>query len=73
MTTGTGVSSASPPARGTPPDPPPLRPQRPLPFDCCESGCARCVFDIYDEELASYESALVAWRARNPRRDPGAD
>lgn len=47
-------------------DPPPERPHKPLPFDCCESGCDRCVFDIYDEELTYYESALALWRARNP-------
>jgi len=52
------------------PDLPPAPPEKPLAFDCCESGCDRCVFDIYAEELAWYETELAAWRARNPGRDP---
>lgn len=53
-----------------PPDLPPSPPEKPLAFDCCESGCDRCVFDIYAEELAFYEAELVAWRERNPGVDP---
>lgn len=56
----------------TTPDPPPARPEKPLPFDCCESGCEHCVFDIYADELERYQSALAAWRVRNPGRDPDA-
>jgi len=52
------------------PDPPPTPPEKPLAFDCCESGCDRCVFDVYAEELAFYEAELAAWRARNPGLDP---
>src|SRR3546814_4375754 len=48
------------------PDLPPSPPEKPLAFDCCESGCDRCVFDIYAEELAFYEAELAAWRERNP-------
>lgn len=33
--------------------PPPL-PEKPLPGDCCGSGCVRCVWDIYYEELEAY-------------------
>ena len=32
--------------------PPP--PEKPLPDDCCGSGCVRCVWDIYYEELEEY-------------------
>lgn len=53
-----------------PPDLPPVPPEKPLPSDCCESGCDRCVFDIHAEELAHYEQQLAAWRARNPGLDP---
>lgn len=51
-------------------DPPPRPPAKPLPFDCCESGCERCVFDVYAEELDHYVSAMAAWRERNPHRQP---
>ena len=47
-------------------DPPPIRPEKPLPSDCCESGCAVCVFDLYAEELAAYRTALADWLARHP-------
>lgn len=33
--------------------PPPL-PEKPLPGDCCGSGCVRCVWDVYYEELEAY-------------------
>lgn len=29
-------------------------PEKPLPGDCCGSGCVRCVWDIYYEELDEY-------------------
>ncbi|KAI3761068.1 hypothetical protein L1987_51474 [Smallanthus sonchifolius] len=32
--------------------PPP--PEKPLPGDCCGSGCIRCVWDVYYEELEEY-------------------
>lgn len=32
--------------------PPP--PEKPLPDDCCGSGCVRCVWDMYYEELEEY-------------------
>lgn len=32
--------------------PPP--PEKPLPGDCCGSGCVRCVWDLYYEELEEY-------------------
>ncbi len=49
-----------------------MPPQKPLPFDCCESGCAVCVYDLYADELAHYQSALTDWQARNPGCDPAA-
>ena len=53
------------------PDPRPIPPEKPLPTDCCDSGCAVCVNDAYAEELAHYEVRLAAWRARNPRAGEG--
>ncbi|KAF8102994.1 hypothetical protein N665_0189s0044 [Sinapis alba] len=32
--------------------PPP--PEKPEPGDCCGSGCVRCVWDVYYEELEEY-------------------
>lgn len=61
----TGPSDPHAPAA----DPPPRRPQSPLPMDCCESGCERCVYDLYADELALYEAALAAWRLRHPGID----
>lgn len=50
----------------TPPaDPRPVPPAPPDPEDCCRSGCAVCVFDLYNEALERYEAALAAWRARH--------
>lgn len=46
-------------------DPPPLRPAEPEAADCCGEGCARCVFDVYEEALERYEAALAAWRTRH--------
>ncbi|KAL1812546.1 hypothetical protein DCAR_0624783 [Daucus carota subsp. sativus] len=36
--------------------PPP--PEKPLPGDCCGSGCVRCVWDIYYEELDDYNNLV---------------
>ena len=48
----------------TPADPRPISPEKPLPMDCCDSGCSPCVLDIYQDELAYYQAALSAWEAR---------
>ncbi|TCZ87743.1 oxidoreductase-like domain-containing protein [Lysobacter sp. N42] len=48
------------------PDPRPVPPERPLPADCCDGGCAVCVFDSYEEELEHYRAQLAAWLARHP-------
>lgn len=47
-------------------DPRPRPPEKPLPTDCCESGCEVCVFDRYAEDLADYRRALSQWRQRHP-------
>lgn len=46
------------------PDPAPQRPAEPDAADCCGEGCARCVYDVYDEAIERHEAALVAWRVR---------
>ena len=51
------------------PDPRPQPPERPLPTDCCDSGCAVCVHDLYAEELIAYHQALAAWTLRHPAID----
>ncbi|GKV41531.1 hypothetical protein SLEP1_g49046 [Rubroshorea leprosula] len=43
------VNRSSPP----PPAPPPP-PEKPEPGDCCGSGCVRCVWDVYYDELEAY-------------------
>ncbi|WP_449428114.1 oxidoreductase-like domain-containing protein [Rhodanobacter umsongensis] len=46
-------------------DPPPSPPVEPAAADCCGEGCARCVFDVYEEALERYQVALAAWRTRH--------
>jgi hypothetical protein len=48
------------------PDPKPQPPERPLPTDCCEGGCAMCVYDFHEQEMETYRKALAAWMARHP-------
>lgn len=40
--------------KGAPQKQPPPPPEKPLPDDCCGSGCVRCVWDIYYDELEAY-------------------
>jgi len=47
-------------------DPPPIPPVAPTSADCCRGGCDLCVFEIYEEELARYEAALLRWKLRHP-------
>jgi len=47
-------------------DPPPVPPTEPDAADCCGEGCVRCVYDIYEEALERYRTALAAWRSRHP-------
>ncbi|MFT4197429.1 MAG: oxidoreductase-like domain-containing protein [Pseudoxanthomonas sp.] len=59
---------SDPPARDD--DPRPQPPEAPLDSDCCGSGCAPCVYDLYQEELAGYREHLAQWLARHPEADP---
>jgi hypothetical protein len=52
-------------------DPPPVPPLRPAPEDCCKGGCARCVFDLYEDAMDRYRVELAAWCARRPAERPG--
>ncbi|WP_043959143.1 oxidoreductase-like domain-containing protein [Lysobacter sp. A03] len=52
-------------------DPPPVEPERPLPMECCDSGCDRCVHDVYADEVQRYRELLDAWQQRNPDRPSG--
>ncbi|XAR57946.1 hypothetical protein NMG60_11026264 [Bertholletia excelsa] len=42
--------------------PPP--PEKPEPGDCCGSGCVRCVWDVYYEELEAYDKLLAESKTR---------
>lgn len=48
------------------PDGRPEPPEKPLPGDCCDSGCARCVRDVYADQLEQYRRKLAAWKQRHP-------
>jgi len=50
------------------PKPPPRKPEppeKPLPSDCCDSGCERCVYEAYADELVRYEQLLAEWEAQS--------
>jgi hypothetical protein len=49
-------------------DPRPQPPEKPLPQECCESGCPICVYDLYAEALEEYRRALAAWESRQADR-----
>jgi hypothetical protein len=44
---------------------------RPAPEDCCNGGCQRCVFDLYEDAMDRYRIELAAWRARRTPESPG--
>ncbi|KQJ91163.1 uncharacterized protein LOC100823317 [Brachypodium distachyon] len=44
----------------------PEPPEKPLPGDCCGSGCVRCVWDVYYEDLEDYQKALAAHSSSSP-------
>ena len=48
--------------RGLPPKP--EAPEKPLPSDCCGSGCDPCVLDVYEDARERYEEALKHWEKR---------
>jgi len=47
----------------------PPKPVPPEPGECCGGGCARCVFDVYDELLDRWERQIAEIQAR---KDGGA-
>lgn len=52
-------------------DPRPIPPEQPLPMDCCDSGCTRCVTEIYADELEHFEAELANWETRRNLRHGG--
>ncbi len=54
------------------PDPPPVKPLPPAPEDCCQGGCARCVFDLHADAVERYEVLLRQWEARRDATNPPA-
>lgn len=61
------IASAAGPTPHT--DPRPAKPEPPLPAECCDSGCVRCVWDVYDEQLQAWREAMAQWRQRHPGVD----
>lgn len=53
-------------------DSPPEPPAQPEPGDCCNGGCERCVYDLYDDALERYREALSAWQSRHRDEAPPA-
>ena len=47
-------------------DPPPVAPDMPLDSECCESGCERCVWTVYQEDKQDYERRYAEWLSRHP-------
>ena len=47
-------------------DPKPQEPDKPGPYDCCESACEPCIWDMYADQVKAYKRALAAWQERNP-------
>ena len=45
-------------------DPKPEPPRAPEQWECCQSGCDPCVYDLYWQAVDRYEAALRAWEAR---------
>lgn len=56
-----------------PADPAPVPPVAPALEDCCRSGCTPCVFDLYDDALERYRTALAEWEARQGGRTAAKD
>ena len=52
-------------------DPPPAAPLPPTADDCCQGGCARCVYDLYEDAMDRYRAELAAWQAWRAPRPPG--
>ncbi|KAF9220784.1 hypothetical protein BS17DRAFT_634762, partial [Gyrodon lividus] len=41
----------------------PQEPRPPADDECCMSGCAICVYDLYEESLAAYKDSVAALRS----------
>lgn len=41
------------------------KPTPPGDYDCCESGCEPCVWDVYQSELAEWRSAETKLEEKN--------
>ncbi|WP_343227431.1 oxidoreductase-like domain-containing protein [Rhodanobacter sp. DHB23] len=50
----------------SPDDPRPQPPPEPDPGECCGNGCDPCIYDLYNDQVAYYRTALAAWQARHP-------
>jgi hypothetical protein len=48
-------------------DPAPVPPREPALEDCCQSGCAPCIFDLYQDALERYRIALQEWQLRQDK------
>ncbi|HQW64875.1 MAG TPA: oxidoreductase-like domain-containing protein [Pseudomonadota bacterium] len=57
--------------RHEPPPALPPRPEPPQPGDCCGGGCARCVIDAYEEQLAEWQALVDALHATAPGQGRG--
>ena len=54
-------------ASAPPDDPEPQPPVAPEPWECCQSGCDPCVYDLYWQAMERFERALHDWKLRrNP-------
>ncbi|KAJ7769454.1 oxidoreductase-like protein [Mycena metata] len=41
----------------------PQQPKPPEADECCMSGCAVCVYDLYEESVAAYKESVAAFRS----------
>lgn len=48
----------------------PRTPDAPGPEDCCMSGCARCVYDLYKEDLDDYQETMSEVRKKLEEMKP---
>jgi len=64
------MNPTPPPGDAPADDPRPPPPEKPLPNECCESGCPICVYDRYAEALDEYRRALAEWMRRHPDAPP---
>lgn len=48
----------------------PRTPDAPGPEDCCMSGCARCVYDLYKEDLEDYQERMSEVRKKLEEMKP---